>query len=137
MVHFTKNSHGFFFTWKSFVKNLPTLKLEIEFHSHKKVVSRKLENCAHLCIGTLSVPSFRKIKEPFLSREGGREVGRSAAHDLFFSGERTNLAREVKFGHFQIHRTSSGNFIWEFLLNLIWIHFTKNSHIKIVSDLQQ
>ena len=41
---------NFFFTWKSFVKFFPTFKLEIEFYSHKKVVSPKLENCAHLYI---------------------------------------------------------------------------------------
>ena len=31
-------------------KFFPTFKLEIEFYSHKKVVSPKLENCAHLYI---------------------------------------------------------------------------------------
>ena len=41
LVHFTRNSNGIFFKWKSFVKISPNLKLEIEFHSQKKVVSPK------------------------------------------------------------------------------------------------
>ena len=122
-----------FFLWKSFFKNSPTLKLEIEFHSHKKF--HQNSKIAHIYKSwTFSVLSFRKIQPFCFGREGGN---RSVAHDLFSSGERTNLAREVKFGHFQIHRTSSSNFTWEFLLNLIWIHFTKNYHVKIISDLQQ
>ena len=42
-------------TGKSFVKFFPILKLEIEFHSHKKVVSPKLENSANLFIGPPAV----------------------------------------------------------------------------------
>ena len=37
LVHFTKHSYRIFFSWKSFVKIFPNLKLEIKFHSHKKV----------------------------------------------------------------------------------------------------
>ena len=60
-VHFTKNSHRiFFFTWKSFVKFFPNLKLDIEFHSHKKVVSTKLENSAHLFIVNFKFAKFQK-----------------------------------------------------------------------------
>ena len=47
-----------FFTGKSFVKFFPTFKLKIEFHSHKKVVSPKLENSAHLFIGNFERAKF-------------------------------------------------------------------------------
>ena len=136
MVHFTKKSHGcFFLNGNPFWKISQLWNLKLNFIPIKKLFHQN-SKIAHIYISwTLSVQSFRKLKNLFVS--GGMEVSRSVAHDLFSSGERTNLAREVKFGHFQIHRTSSSNFIWEFLLNLIWIHFTKNSHIKIVSDLQQ
>ena len=100
-VHFTKNSHTiilfltclkkykripfnfdlcsfykeftwkFFFTWKSFVKFFPNLKLEIEFHSHKKVVSPKLENSAHLFIVNVKCAKFQQNQRTFM-----REVGR-------------------------------------------------------------
>ena len=67
------------FTGKSFVKFSPTFKLEIEFHSHKKVVSPKLENSAHLFIELYVCKVSEKLKKLFLSvgREGGREVGGS------------------------------------------------------------
>ena len=48
----------FFFTWKSFVKIFPNLKLE--FHSHKKVVSPKLENCGHLYIVNFMCAKFQQ-----------------------------------------------------------------------------
>ena len=60
------------FLRKSFVKFFPTLEFKIESHSHKKGVSPKLENSAHLFIVYFSVPSFRKLKEPFCGREVGR-----------------------------------------------------------------
>jgi len=47
-----------FFTWKSFVKIFPNLKLEIEIHSHKKVVAPKLENFAHLYIVNFMCAKF-------------------------------------------------------------------------------
>ena len=67
----------FFLTWKSFVKNFPTLKLEIEFHSHKKVVSPKLENCAYLFIVNFKCAKFQKNSRIFFYREEGREGRRS------------------------------------------------------------
>ena len=69
----------FFFTGKSFVKFFPILKLEIEFHSHKKVVSPKLKNCAHLFIVNCKYAKFQQNQRTFL-RQGGREVGRQVAH---------------------------------------------------------
>ena len=48
------------FTGKSFVKFFPTFKLKIEFHSHKKVVSPKLENSAHLFIVNFKCAKFQK-----------------------------------------------------------------------------
>ena len=56
---------NFFFTWKSFVKIFPNLKLEIEFHSHKKVVSPKLENCAHLNIVNFMCAKFQQNQRTF------------------------------------------------------------------------
>ena len=70
----------FFFTGKSFVKFFPTFKLEIEFHSHKKVVSPKLENSAHLFIVYFKCAKFQKNQRTFL-REVGREVGREVDHN--------------------------------------------------------
>ena len=55
----------FFFTWKSFVKFFPILKLKIEFHSHKKVVSPKLENSAHLNIMNFIWANFERKKNFF------------------------------------------------------------------------
>ena len=55
----------FFFTWKSFVKFFPTFKLEIEFYSHKKVVSPKLENCAHLYIVNFMCAKFQQNQRTF------------------------------------------------------------------------
>ena len=49
-VHFTRNSHGNFFYREIPLLFFPTFKLEIEFHSHKKVVSPKLENSENLFI---------------------------------------------------------------------------------------
>ena len=49
---------NFFFTWKSFVKIFPNLKLEIEFHSYKKLVSPKLENSAHSFIVNFKCAKF-------------------------------------------------------------------------------
>ena len=48
------------FTGKSFVKFFPTFKLKIEFHSHKKVVSPKLENSAHLFKMNFKRAKFQK-----------------------------------------------------------------------------
>ena len=62
----------FFFTWKSFVKFFPNLKLEIEFHSHKKVVSPKIENCTHLVIVNFKCAKFQRNQRTFLDREVGR-----------------------------------------------------------------
>ena len=45
---------------KSLVKFIPTSKLEIEIHSHKKVVSLKLENFAHLFIVNFKRAKFQK-----------------------------------------------------------------------------
>ena len=56
---------NFFFTWKSFVKIFPNLKLEIEFHSHKKVVSPKVENCAHLNIVNFMCAKFQQNQRTF------------------------------------------------------------------------
>merc|ERR1712079_924277 len=42
-------------------KILPILKLEIEFHSHKKVVSPKLENSAHFNIMNFKCEKFQPI----------------------------------------------------------------------------
>ena len=50
----------FFFTGKSSVNFFRTFKLEIEFHSHKKVVSPKLENSAHLFIVNFKRAKFQK-----------------------------------------------------------------------------
>ena len=47
-------------TGKSFVKFFPTFELKIEFHSHKKVVSPKLENSAHLFIGNFERAKLQK-----------------------------------------------------------------------------
>ena len=47
-------------TRKSFIKNFPTFKLEIEFYSHKKVVSPKIENSAHLFIVNFKRAKFQK-----------------------------------------------------------------------------
>ena len=59
---------GNFFTGKSFIKIFPILKLEIEFHSHKKVVSPKLENSAHLFIVYFKCTKFQKNQRTFLDR---------------------------------------------------------------------
>ena len=56
---FSKIREPFFFTWKSFVKfsQLSNLKL----NSHKKVVSPKLENCAHLLILSFKCSKLQRI----------------------------------------------------------------------------
>ena len=54
-------------TGKSFVKFFPILKLEIEFHSHKKVVSPKLENSAHLFISKYKCANFERNRRSFFS----------------------------------------------------------------------
>ena len=56
------------FSWKSFVNCFQILKLEIEFHSHKKVISPKLNNCAHLFIGNFKCGKFLFA----VGMEGGR-----------------------------------------------------------------
>ena len=48
------------FTRKSFVRVFPTSKLEIKFHSHKKAVSPKLENFAHLFTVNFKRAKFQK-----------------------------------------------------------------------------
>ena len=68
------------FTGKSFVKFFPTSKLKIEFHSHKKVVSPKLENSAHVFIVSFKCAKFQENSRTFL-REGGREVGREVGRE--------------------------------------------------------
>ena len=55
----------FFFTWKSFVKFFQIFKLKSEFHSHKKVVSPKLENSAHLNIVNFIWANFERKKKTF------------------------------------------------------------------------
>jgi len=42
-------------TGKSALKFFPTFKLGIESHSHKKVVSPKLENSAHFALGSFYI----------------------------------------------------------------------------------
>ena len=59
-VHFTKNSLGIFFYREIPLLFFPTSKFEIEFHSHKKVVSPKLENSAHLIIMNFKRAKFQK-----------------------------------------------------------------------------
>ena len=59
-VHFTKNSLGKIFYREIPLLFFPTLKFEIEFHSHKKVVSPKLENSAHLFIVNFKCAKFQK-----------------------------------------------------------------------------
>ena len=55
-----------FESWENFTKVLPvifffiTSKFEIEFHSHKKVVSPKLENSAHLFIVNFKCAKLQK-----------------------------------------------------------------------------
>ena len=66
-VHFPKNSLGIFFTRKSFLKLFPAFKLEIQFHSHKKVISPKLETFAHLIIENLECAKFQKNQRTFFS----------------------------------------------------------------------
>ena len=67
-VHFTRNSHGNFFYREIPLLFFPTLKFKIEFHSHKKVVSPKLENCAHLFILNYNCAKFQKNQRTFLDR---------------------------------------------------------------------
>ena len=88
-------------TGKSFVKFFPTSKLEIEFHSHKKLLYQNSISPDIYLSWTLSVPSFRKIKETFLS--GAREVAHNY-HGFFFT-------RKLCVKLFLL------NFKWEFLLN--------------------
>ena len=59
-VHFTKNSLGIFFYREIPLLFFPTSKFEIEFHSHKKVVSPKLENSAHLFFVNFKCAKFQK-----------------------------------------------------------------------------
>ena len=59
-VHFTKNSLGNFFYREIPLLFFPTSKLEIEFHSHKKVVSPKLENSENLFIVYFKCAKFQK-----------------------------------------------------------------------------
>ena len=59
-VHFTKNSLGNFFYREIPLLFFPTSKLEIEFHSHKKVVSPKLENSENLFIVNFKCAKFQK-----------------------------------------------------------------------------
>ena len=70
-------SENLFFYMEILCKIFPTFKLEIEFYSHKKVVSPKLENCAHLYIVNFMCAKFQKNQRTFFDQEGGRSVGRS------------------------------------------------------------
>ena len=54
-----------FFYMEILCKIFPNLKLEIEFHSHKKVVSPKLENCAHLYIVNFMCAKFQQNQRTF------------------------------------------------------------------------
>ena len=71
---FQQNQRTFFFTWKSFVKFFPTFKLEIEFYSHKKVVSPKIENCAHLYIVKYNWANFQGNQRTFLDHFTRKQV---------------------------------------------------------------
>ena len=57
----------FFFIAKSVVNFFQILKLEIEFHSHKKVVSPKLENSAHLFIVNVMSANLGPNQRNFLA----------------------------------------------------------------------
>ena len=57
-------------------KNFPKSQREIEFHSHRKVVSPKLENSAHSFIVNFKCAKFQKNQRTFFDQEGGRSVGR-------------------------------------------------------------
>ena len=66
MVHFTKNSPGFFFfTGKSFVKFFPIFKLESDFFPHFLSKIRKLENCENLFILNFQCAKFQGKKNLF------------------------------------------------------------------------
>ena len=64
-----------FFTGKSFLKFFLTFKLEIEFHSHEKVVSPKLENSAHLFIVNFKCAKFQ-TRVMFGKDITGKNVGK-------------------------------------------------------------
>ena len=76
MPSFSKIREPFFYM-EILCKFFPTFKLEIEFYSHKKVVSPKLENCAHLFIVNFKCAKFQKKSRIFFYREEGREGRRS------------------------------------------------------------
>ena len=65
MCQVSAKSENLFFYMEILFKIFPNLKLEIEFHSHKKVVSPKLENCAHLYIMKFMCAKFKQNQRTF------------------------------------------------------------------------
>ena len=63
---------NFFFYREIPLLFFPTLKFEIEFHSHKKVVSPKLENCAHLFFLSNNCAKFQETQRTFFSHSSFR-----------------------------------------------------------------
>ena len=65
---FYKEFPRFFFYRKIPLQFFPTFKFEIEFHSHKKVVSPKLKDCAHLVIVNFKCAKSQRNQRTFLDR---------------------------------------------------------------------
>ena len=80
---FQQNQRTLFFTWKSFVKFSLLSNLKLNFIPIRKLFHQN-SKIPHIHLSwTLSVPSFRKIREPFLiRRSGGREVGREVGRSI-------------------------------------------------------